>query len=218
MTTKVSGGSRAGRWLALLGVAAIALVGSGGDCEGFDPLDQHPSVDLRDGPIYMLEGGVLEIEADMDDEPGNAVLLWESSAPGVASVSNAGVVTALEEGTTVITATIQGTEASDQVSVTVVPMDQAAVVLDHNLSGDYQAGDTILLSRITNGRPADPDACHSIHLHTGFDGPGITIDGDDGPFTDPNPTECGFGRIIAVGPGFEGVSLRAAPLQHHHEH
>jgi hypothetical protein len=71
------------------------------------------------------------------------------------------------------------------------------VVLDFTLSPEFEAGDTIRLARIARGRVADPDACIVDHLHTEDGFPGILIDGE-GPFTDPNPGQCGFGGVYEV--------------------
>jgi hypothetical protein len=56
----------------------------------------------------------------------------------------------------------------------------------------YPAGIAISLTSITGGTPSGPDAgCSGDHLH----GPSITIDGL-GPIPDPDPTGCGYGRIV----------------------
>lgn len=65
------------------------------------------------------------------------------------------------------------------------------VVLDFTLAMGYQAGDVIALSRITGGHVAGPDRCSTDHLH----GDEILIDGN-GPFADPRPGICGFGKVF----------------------
>ena len=67
-----------------------------------------------------------------------------------------------------------------------------AVTLDSPL-GSFTAGTVILLSRTQNARLANPDACPAVHVHAQTL-EGIRIDGL-GPFTDPNPTQCGYGRV-----------------------
>ena len=67
------------------------------------------------------------------------------------------------------------------------------LILDTSLSASFPAGSRIALYRIADLRVAEPDACPGEHVHTAFGAEGILIDGA-GPFADPNPTECGFGR------------------------
>lgn len=84
---------------------------------------------------------------------------------------------------------------------TLVP--EEAVLLDQPLL-DPQTGTTVFppgaaieLRRITGGIRAQPESgCLFLHLH-GF-GVGIIVDGTSGPFPDPNPPGCGYGKIITV--------------------
>jgi len=74
----------------------------------------------------------------------------------------------------------------------------AYVILDNTLSPDFQAGDRIALLRIDQWRPreAEGDNCEVEHLHTERGQSGIIIDGNNGPFSDPAPFQCGFGEIV----------------------
>ena len=68
---------------------------------------------------YMKVNGNLVILADTAKKDPNTVLVWESSNPAVATVVD-GVVTGLTPGNAIITATIQGSEYTMGVGVTVV--------------------------------------------------------------------------------------------------
>lgn len=68
------------------------------------------------------------------------------------------------------------------------------VVLDRNLTSALVAGTFVPLAEIQGGHVAGPDACDAQHLHSTT---GITIAGVGGPFPDPAPTTCGYGRVVA---------------------
>lgn len=74
------------------------------------------------------------------------------------------------------------------------------VTLDRNLTDPttseilFRIGDKITTDRITGYRFVSQEAgCNGLHLHG--EGGGIRIDGK-GPFADPNPTGCGYGKVI----------------------
>ena len=69
---------------------------------------------------YMKINGNLVILADTAKKDPNTVLVWESSNPSVATVVD-GVVTGLQSGTSIITATIEGTEYTMSLGITVLP-------------------------------------------------------------------------------------------------
>lgn len=79
------------------------------------------------------------------------------------------------------------------------------VTLDFNLTDPvtgairYRSGEKILLHRITGFKITSAEVgCDGVHLHA--DNPsGIFIDGI-GPFPDPNPMHCGYGRLIQPPP------------------
>lgn len=80
------------------------------------------------------------------------------------------------------------------VSVDVVTQDQAGVMLDQTVGG-FAAGTIICLSRISGGSlsPGE-DGCREAHLHGS-----IQIDGG-AVQSDPNPTGCGYGKIVRCTP------------------
>ena len=69
---------------------------------------------------YMKVNGNLVILADTAKKDPNTVLVWESSNPDVATVVD-GVVTGLKPGNAHISATIQGTEYTMSLGITVLP-------------------------------------------------------------------------------------------------
>ena len=86
--------------------------------------------------------------------------------------------------------------------VEVIPATTPVVILDHDLhtsTASYFAGDCVELSRIENGVVAGVEpGCSAIHLHAASP-MGIFIDAD-GPFPDPAPPNCGYGRVYNAQP------------------
>ena len=75
----------------------------------------HKTIELKEGETVQLTATVYPMDAD------DKTVAWESSMPGVASVSTSGLVTAVSAGSSVITATVadgSGIKAECQVTVT----------------------------------------------------------------------------------------------------
>lgn len=73
--------------------------------------------------VGLNPGNTSTLTATVNGDPGiSSAVTWTSSAPAVASITQAGLVTALTGGTTLITATSQADNTKrDTVTVTVVP-------------------------------------------------------------------------------------------------
>jgi N-acetylmuramoyl-L-alanine amidase CwlA len=69
---------------------------------------------------YTKINGNLIITADTAKRDPNTVLVWQSSDPSVATVVD-GVVTGLQAGNAIITATIEGSDCSMSLGITVLP-------------------------------------------------------------------------------------------------
>jgi hypothetical protein len=107
--------SRCGTWILLL-----ALAGCGGDGSSGPPIPAE--IVLGSTTFTLAAAGQSEQisvtvrEADGDVIP-NATVTWESSAPAVAAVSDASVLTAQGPGTATVTATAGEATATAEVSV-----------------------------------------------------------------------------------------------------
>ena len=98
-----------------------------------------PDANIVVGATVTLTASVTPASAE------NREVTWSSSNPGVATVSNTGVVTGLASGTATITATAKdGSGVSGSCIVTVREIDVASVVLDKT-SLSLEAGETALL-------------------------------------------------------------------------
>jgi uncharacterized protein YjdB len=79
------------------------------------------SVTVTPDPVNLDLNDTQQLDVELQDANGNVLtgrtVNWSSNAPGIASVDNSGLVTAVAEGTTQVTATSEG--VSDSVSVTV---------------------------------------------------------------------------------------------------
>ena len=93
-----------------------------------DPYIAVTSVQVAPETAELEEGETLELTvAVLPDDATDPAVTWESDKPDVASVEN-GVVTAVKEGTAVITATAGGKTATCSVAVT----EQAKIVITGN--------------------------------------------------------------------------------------
>lgn len=108
----------------------------------------------------IVTGGTMSLTAITYDAGGNALsnraVVWASSAPQVATVNNAGKVTAVATGTATITATSEGKIGSAQITVTPpAPTPVASVVVTPG-SKSLSVRGTVTLSAATldaNGKP-----------------------------------------------------------------
>ena len=95
------------------------------------PVAPVASVSLSASSTSLLVGQTTQIVVTLKDATGHALtgrtVGWTSSAPNVASVSSAGVVTALSGGTATITATSEGQSGSISLTVTAPPPPPAPV-------------------------------------------------------------------------------------------
>jgi hypothetical protein len=65
------------------------------------------------------------------------------------------------------------------------------------LGAEYQAGQTIEVSRMVGGFVSTPDqGCDASHYHADF--PGVLIDGVNGSYVDPARSQCGFGKVVLI--------------------
>ena len=91
-----------------------------------------------------------QLTATTKDAAGNVLtgraVTWSSGAPGVATVSASGVVTAVGVGTATITATSEGKSGTSVITVTLAPV---ATVTVSPASGSVNVGSTIQLSVVT---------------------------------------------------------------------
>jgi hypothetical protein len=84
------------------------------------------TVSLTSGPALLYVGQTAQLAATARDVTGAVLtgrpVTWSSGSPGVATVSAAGVVTAVAPGTAVISAAVEGKTASVVATVALVPV------------------------------------------------------------------------------------------------
>jgi Big-like domain-containing protein len=125
-------------WLAEISIVAVlAPSGCGGDGDGsVDPDPTVASVSVAPASSTVAPGDALQLTATPRDASGAAlsghVIAWSSANPAVATVSTAGLVTAIAEGQVSVTATTEG--KSGQAAITVRVLD---------VSGDWTFSETI---------------------------------------------------------------------------
>ncbi len=89
------------------------------------------SVSVSPASASLRVGGSIQLAATTSDSANNLlsgrVVTWSSNAPGIASVSANGLVSAIAAGAATITATSEGKSGTATVSVTVVPVASVTV-------------------------------------------------------------------------------------------
>ena len=109
-------------WSAVLVLMALPLLqGCSDDFTGPDGRNPGVTVDrlvLSPGTLEIQVGAQVQMNAKMDDQDiAPRAVEWVSSAPGVAAVSEDGLVEGLATGVVIITAEYQGTFGTAQVRV-----------------------------------------------------------------------------------------------------
>lgn len=111
----------------------VAMVAAFATACGSDPVSSNgiAAVQITTQSGALRPGQATQFTATPVNAYGNAIsgagtVTWSSALPAVASVSTAGLVTALTAGSTSITATIQGVQGTRV--VTVVPIGTGAIV------------------------------------------------------------------------------------------
>ena len=108
----------------LRGCAAAVLLGCGGASGPSGPAGAGvvTSVQINTGAATVMVGGTVSLTATARDVNGatvaGAATSWSSSAPGVATISAAGVARGVAAGATTITASSAGINAAIQLTVT----------------------------------------------------------------------------------------------------
>src|SRR5262245_27905023 len=113
--------NRAGRAVI---AAAVAVVASALACTDLDPqAGSARTLEINTGLLTIQVGQTVQANAAARNTLGAAIegvdISWNSSNPLVASISDAGLVTALTAGTTTVSAAALGLNAS--VVMTVIP-------------------------------------------------------------------------------------------------
>ena len=114
------------------------------------------SVDVAPATASVPVGLTVQLTATPRDAGGNAlagrVVTWASSAPAVATVSSAGVVTGVTSGTATVTATSEGQSGTATVTVTDVPVASVQVTPARNAVPSGGAVQLTATLRDANGR------------------------------------------------------------------
>ncbi len=128
------------RWSAVAAVAVVSLLTAcGGDSSGPPKVSSVAVTSLAN---QVEVGATIQFSASPKDGKGNALtgrtVTWSSSAPSVATVDAAGIVTGVSPGPATITATSEGVVGS--AGVTVIPVPVSTVVIDNRTPNVRQGG------------------------------------------------------------------------------
>ena len=116
-------------------ITATANDGSGtsGTCTIMVSAVKAESVEINRSSLTLTVGGTQTLKATVEpDDAANKTVVWSYSNPQVASVSSAGVVTAIAPGTAVITVTTVDGSLTDSCTVT-VQGEVSSIVLDRTV-------------------------------------------------------------------------------------
>jgi uncharacterized protein YjdB len=101
----------------------------------------------------LVAGQTGQATATLKDAGGNTlsgrVVTWQSSAPGVATISSSGGIAAIAAGTTTITATSEGKTGTATLTVTAAPPVAVASVTVSPTTASVQAGGTQQYTAVT---------------------------------------------------------------------
>jgi len=135
----------------LVAALAVALASCGGDSTAPEPTVASVTVSPSSGSLDAV-GASVQFTASAKDASGSAVtgkpVTWSSSAVTVATISSAGLATAVSPGTAAITATVEGVAGSAVLTVTETPaacQNTTTVTLAVGGTQTYEGSECLLL-------------------------------------------------------------------------
>ena len=188
---------------AMATVAWAAACGDGGTEPPAPPPDPPRPTTVTVSPATVeltALGETVQLQAEVRDQNGQvmagAAVTWASSSAAVATVSAAGLVTAVANGTSTITATAGSATGSATVTVSV----GSRVTLDSGAGSAPEGG------VVTLGLTVDPvpESAISVRYTLGTDGDPVTSDADGTDYTD------GGGGVVEIAAGASAAVIEIA--------
>src|SRR5437762_4623993 len=139
----------------ILAVTGLALTACSSANTGVEVVPKTPvaSVTVAMPATSLLTGQTQQAVATPRDANGASLtdrqVTWSSGTPGVASVSDQGMIAAITPGTSMITATSEGVSGQGMLTVVPVPAIPVASVAVSPASPSVQVGATTQLSVVT---------------------------------------------------------------------
>jgi len=176
---------------AVCSLAAVACGGGGGGGGGTGPVPVA-SVEVVLAKSSMLEGETTNATATTKDANGSVLsgraISWASSDPTVATVTQAGVITAVKAGATSVSASSEGRSGTATVTVMAVPVATVSVSL---------AASSLIVGATTQATASVKDANGSI-----LPGRAVTWSSDLPSIATVNA----IGFVSAVSPGLANIT------------
>ena len=151
------------------------------------------TISLTPGSASLVAGGTQQLTAKLMDGSGNTItgqaVTWSTSNAGVATVSSAGLATAVKTGTATITASASGKSATATIAVAAGAVNSISIT---PASGAVQQGKTLQLSA------------------TFFDVSGNTVTGTSVTWTSASPSVAavsGTGIVTGVAVGSTSITV-----------
>src|SRR5262245_30399908 len=142
---------------ALVGLCLAALSGCGGGSVDAGDVLVVAQVDITPPDLSLVTGTTRQLQATPKTSSGitvpNRPVTWSSDDPGIASVSNSGLVTAVGNGSTHIKATVDGVHGDITVAVTPKHVASVSVVPNQVPLLVGESVDLIATPRDDDGRP-----------------------------------------------------------------
>lgn len=125
---------------------------------GVTDTDEHTPVDtveVTPPSIQVMAGTIAALTAKVTDDAGNVVrdrrVVWASADPGIATVSESGVVTGVSVGRVEVAATAEGKSGTASVNVTPIPQRVVTVrIVPDNVDVYVAAGTTLVATPYDN--------------------------------------------------------------------
>ena len=117
------------------------------------------TVAITPNPVTLASGATQQLTATVKNSLGTVLtgkpVVWASSVPGVAGVNGTGLVTGDTAGKAVVTATVQGTAATDSITVTAGPLSRLTSVVTA-VPESIAVGDSSLFTLVTRDAAGNP--------------------------------------------------------------
>lgn len=184
----------------------LALTACGGSTSGTDVEDPVPTtLELSDTSLtFELLGQGRTVTATIRDQSGDPIqetVTWTTQDAGVASVSDAGVVRAVQNGTTVVTASVASLSATVDVTVEQVPSVLRAVSGDdqQGLAGTELPEPLVAVVRDRGGAPVEGvEVTFTPGPNSGSVDPASGISGADGTVSTTWTLDAKFGPQTVI--------------------
>ena len=134
-----------------LGTSELADKYAGSDCEStFTVFYPVTSISITPSPASLDKGQTLQLVAAVNEEATYKGVVWSSADEGIVTISADGIITAVDYGTTIVTATAESNpEVSATCDVTVVYVPVTSISISQT-TATLEGGESVKLEATVN--------------------------------------------------------------------